>query len=58
MFSLTCLRCGGGISPISKHSGSGASHLGGRFASSEVGHLFWLGMVFRNLTPNLTISFV
>jgi hypothetical protein len=35
MSSLTCLRCGGGITPISKHSGLGATHLGGRFASSE-----------------------
>ncbi len=56
--SLTCLSCGGGITLVSKHIRLGAACLGGRSASSESRHLFWLGMVFPNLTPNLTNSFV
>jgi hypothetical protein len=36
----------------------GATCLGGRSTSFEVGCFFQLGMVFPNLTPNLTISFV
>ncbi len=58
MSSLTCLRCGGGITLVSKHIGLGATCLGGRSTSFEVGCFFQLGMVFPNLTPNLTISFV
>jgi hypothetical protein len=44
--------------PISKHFELGAICLKGRFVSFKVGHLFQLGMVFPNLTPNLYISFV
>jgi hypothetical protein len=58
MSSLTCLHCGGGITPVSKHIGLGAIHLGGRSTASEAGCFLKLGMVFPNLTPNLTISFV
>jgi len=58
MSSLTCLRHGGGIIPISKHLGLAVTRLERRFVSFKVGHLFQLGMVFPNLTPNLSISFV
>ncbi len=58
MSSLTCLGHGGGIFPISKHLGLSATCLGRTSASSKVGHLFRLSMVFPNLTPNLSTSFI
>jgi hypothetical protein len=58
MSSLTCLGHGGGIIPISKHLGLGATCLKENFISFKVGHLFQLGMVFPNLTCNMYISFV
>jgi hypothetical protein len=58
MSPFTCLHHGGSITPASKCIGLGATHLVGRSASSKIGRLYWLGMVFPNLTPNLTISFV
>jgi hypothetical protein len=48
MYSLACLCHGGGITLVSKHIGLGATRLGGRSTSSEVGCFFELGMVFPN----------
>jgi hypothetical protein len=58
MSSLTCQRCRGGITHVSKHIGLGATCSRGRSTSFETGCSFQLGMVFPNLTCNLTISFV
>ncbi len=58
MSSLACLCRGCGITPISKHIKLGTTCLGGRYVSSRARCLFQLGMVFPNLTPNLTISFI
>jgi hypothetical protein len=52
MPSLACLGHGGGINHVSKHLGLGATHLGGKFASSKVGLLFQLGTVSQ--TSHLT----
>jgi hypothetical protein len=35
MSSLTCLRCGGGVTHVSKHIGLGATRLRGRSTTSE-----------------------
>jgi hypothetical protein len=58
MSSLACLRHGGGITPVSKHIGLGATRSRGKSTASEARCFFQLGMVFPNLTPNLTMSFV